>query len=163
MKKDVEKWVKRLKELSDEGVFDLSRDEDLSVALMNLISLEEHLFFSAVKTGDGKYLEMLDSVRGLRKELLVMIVKNPAGEEWCVSKHLLAASMRLVEVGTKELNSKGVNSSWSFFKSAFDLYSLFWAVNLKMVSSEKVVEKNSGNFFNKFSSVVKKVLDCCKE
>jgi len=105
MENEVKQWMEKIQEIKN-GNVDLSRDEDLSIALMNLISLEEHFFFTAVKTEDQKYLNMLHSVRETRKELMKKIVKNPEGEEWCISKHLLAASMRLIEVGTKEF-SKG--------------------------------------------------------
>ena len=40
------------------GKVDLSKDEDLSIALMNLVSLRS-IYFTAMKTGDEKYLEML--------------------------------------------------------------------------------------------------------
>ena len=66
----------------------MSRDEDLAIGIMNLISLEEHLFFTSQKTNNQKYLEMLNSIRSLRTKLMKKIVKNPKGEEWCISKHL---------------------------------------------------------------------------
>ena len=74
--------------------------------MMNLISIEEHLFFTYNKTGDKKYLGLLKEVREGRKKYLAQIVKNPKGELWCISKHLLSASMRLMEVGTKKLKVK---------------------------------------------------------
>jgi hypothetical protein len=133
---------------------------------MNLISLEEHFYFTAMKTEDQKYLDMLHSVRELRKKLLKKIVIDPKGEEWCISKHLLASSMRLVEVGTKELTKNNKEEANMFFKSAFDLYSLFFAINLKLVDTEKIkqtVVVSKDKFMDKFSSMVKKLVDCCKE
>ena len=93
MENEVEDWMRKVERMEREGS-DLSRDEDLSIAIMNLVSLEEHFYFTAMKTGDGKYLEFLKSVRELRKRMLGKIVAKPVGEEWCISKHLLAASMR---------------------------------------------------------------------
>ena len=47
MKKDsVEKFLEKIKKLEKSSKLDLSSDEDLSIAVMNLISIEEHLFFS---------------------------------------------------------------------------------------------------------------------
>ena len=103
MDEELKKWLAKAEEVK-KGGFDLSRDEDLSIAIMNLVSLEEHFYFTAMKTENGKYLDMLNSVRALRIELLKRMVKDPKGEEWCISKHLLATSMRLMEVGTKELS-----------------------------------------------------------
>ncbi|MBS3152452.1 hypothetical protein J4230_03520 [Candidatus Woesearchaeota archaeon] len=167
MEKEVKKWIEKL-EAVKKGNIDLSRDEDLSIALMNLVSLEEHFYFTAMKTNNQNYLEMLNSVRELRKNLLGRIVKNPKGEEWCISKHLLASSMRLMEVGTKELSKKNIDESNMFFQKAFDLYSLFFAINTNMVEAKELSnldkeEKNKSSMLSKFSLVIKKIVDCCKE
>lgn len=166
MEDEVKKWIIKIEQVK-KGEADLSRDEDLSIALMNIISLEEHFYFTAMKTSNQKYLEMLNSIRELRKNLLAKIVTNPQGEEWCISKHLLASSMRLIEVGTKELAKGGTKEANMFFKSAFELYSLFFAINMKMVDAKNLEmnfeeDKNSG-IMQRFSAVVKKIVDCCKE
>ena len=104
---------------------------------------------------------MLNSVRTLRKTLLKKIVKNPKGEEWCISKHLLASSMRLIEVGTKELQENEKEAE-IYFKSAFELYSLFFAINLNIIEVKEIKEEKS-SFKRKISYIVKKIVDCCKE
>ena len=167
MDDEVKHWLRKIEE-AKKGEADLSRDEDLSIALMNLISLEEHFYFTAMKTNNQKYLEMLNSVRNLRKNLLAKIVTNPQGEEWCISKHLLAASMRLIEVGTKELAKHNERDANMYFKSAFELYSLFFAINMKMVETKELKNdiqesKNNQSLMHKFSLVIKKIIDCCKE
>lgn len=163
-------WMEKVKNGTSLQV-DLSRDEDLSIALMNLISLEEHSYFTAMKTGNAKYLDMMNSLRELRKALLKRIVKDPKGEEWCISKHLLAASMRLIEVGTKE-NTQGNKKDASFmFNSAFHLYSLFFAINLKLVETEEMkdglmsdaVAQSPHGKLSRFSEIIKKIVDCCRE
>ena len=167
MEDEVKDWINRISEIK-KGQVDLSRDEDLSIALMNLISLEEHFYFTAMKTNNQKYLEMLDSVRTLRKNLLGKIVTNPEGEEWCISKHLLASSMRLIEVGTKELSKDNTKEANMYFASAFNLYSLFFAINMKMIDSKNLEnnidgQQNKSGIMNKFSMIIKKIVDCCKE
>jgi len=166
MEDEVKNWIIKIEQVK-KGEVDLSRDEDLSIALMNLISLEEHFYFTAMKTNNQKYLEMLNSIRKLRKNLLAKIVTNPQGEEWCISKHLLASSMRLIEVGTKELAKDNTKEANMFFKSAFDLYSLFFAINMKMVDAKNLemnFEENKNNgIMQKFSAIIKKIVDCCKE
>ena len=104
---------------------DLTKLEDLSMAIMNLISIEEHLAFTAMKTNKEEYLHVLDSVRNLRKNLLKKLVKNTDGEMWCISKHLLATSMRLMETSTKYINNDN-KQALEFVKNAHDIYSLFW-------------------------------------
>ncbi len=165
MKDEVSEWMEKIKNMKSEA--DLSKDEDLAIGIMNLISIEEHLFFTAQKTNNQRYLEMLNSVRSLRTKLMKKIVKNPKGEEWCISKHLLASSMRLMEVGTKELSDNNKSEANSYFKAAFELFSLFFAINLQMVGMEDIKsssnKENSGGLSSKFSEIMKKILDCCKE
>ncbi|MBI2138883.1 hypothetical protein HYU13_04795 [Candidatus Woesearchaeota archaeon] len=135
----IKEWMQKIQEAKN-GSVDLSRDEDLSIALMHLISLEEHFYYTAMKTSGKQYLKMLNDVRNLRTLYMKKIVKEPQGEEWCISKHLLGCSMRLLEVGTKEMAKGNEAEANGFFKSAFDLYSLFFAINLKMVDAEKIAE-----------------------
>ena len=157
MEKEVQDWMDKVKGREA----DLSKEEDLSIALMNLISLEEHFYFSAMKTDNKAYIDMLNSIRELRKTLLKKIVKNPKAEEWCISKHLLASSMRLIEVGTKEL-SNNEDEANIYFKAAFELYSLFFAINLNMIEMKELKE-DKPLFTRKISDIVKKIIDCCKE
>ena len=165
MEKDVEMWTKKIEKMKG-GEVDLSRDEDLSIAIMNLISLEEHFYFTAMKINDGKYLDFLLNVREMRKNFLKKIVTDPVGEEWCISKHLLASSMRLYEVGCKELSKKGAKDAQIFFEAGFDLWSLFFAINLKMVNAKKMDKELSikeEKKMGKISALMKKIIDCCKE
>ncbi len=164
MDNEVKNWMKKVEEAKN-GEVDLTRDEDLSIALMNLISLEEHFYFTAMKTNNKKYLEMLHAVRELRKNLLKKIVKNPEGEEWCISKHLLAASMRLIEVGTKEFAKKNEKEATIYFTSAYELHSLFFAINTKIFDVKELDVNNGENngIMKKVSIIMKKIVDCCKE
>lgn len=149
-----------------QNVFDSSSDEDLSIAIMNLISIEEHLFFTSQKTGKSKYLDLLNEIRLMRTDLMRMIIKDYEGEVWCISKHLLSASMRVMEVGTKELKKGNKDKAQKFFDKSFKLYSLFWGVNMQepgiKETSEKLI-KNPISPLDKLASMVKKALDCCKE
>ncbi|MBI4015972.1 MAG: hypothetical protein HY362_04615 [Candidatus Aenigmarchaeota archaeon] len=155
-------WLNKIEE-TKKGSADLSRDEDLSIALMNLISLEEHFYFTAMKTQNQSYLDMLYSTREMRKTLMKKIVSDPKGEEWCISKHLLAASMRLVEVGTKELQKNRAEAE-RMFSFAFNLFSLFFAINMKIVEMKELKGDDlEGSKLGKFSEIVKKIVDCCKE
>jgi len=169
--KKIEELLNKVKAVEKGEKLDLSSDEDLSIAIMNLISIEEHLFFSGAKTGDGKFYELLNQVREMRKTLLKRIVKNYQGEEWCISKHLLAGCMRLVEVGTKSLTRGDKKEAEEFFQMAYSLYSLFWGLNLKLlktseltksVESEPFDDKSKGFMF-KLGEVIKKAIDCCRE
>jgi hypothetical protein len=171
-KEEIEKLVKKVHE-SKGGGLDLSSDEDLSIAIMNLISIEEHFFFSGAKTGKPEYFDLLGKVREMRKELLKMIIKDYEGEVWCISKHLLASSMRLMEVGTKAQTKGEKEKAQDMFKKAYELYSLFWGLNLKMIDigSVKKIEENQLDIKDKgkkgvlakMGDMVKYLINCCKE
>ena len=173
----IKNLLNKVDEVTKEKKLDLSSDEDLSIAIMNLVSIEEHLFFTSQKTGKSSYLDLLNEVRSMRKDLLKEINKDYEGEVWCISKHLLASSMRLMEVGTKELGKGNKGKAGELFKKAYSLYSLFWGINLKLVQTDKIKrddadvnflsekgkKKGSSSLFDKLGTVVQKVIDCCKE
>ncbi|HLC94618.1 MAG TPA: hypothetical protein VJH96_03550 [Patescibacteria group bacterium] len=170
----IKKFMDTVKKLEKNEKLDLSSDEDLSIAVMNLISIEEHLFFSGGKTGKTHYFDLLSEVRDMRKQLLKMLIKKYEGEVWCISKHLLAASMRLMEVGTKAQGKRETEKAHDLFKKSYDLYNLFWSLNLGMIKKEElkdidgekketpIAHKNT-DFLGKMSGFIGKILDCCKE
>ena len=176
---DIDTFMSKVKNLEKGHALDLSSDQDLSIAIMNLISIEEHLFFTSQKTGKIEYLDVLDQAREMRKELLKLIIKDYEGEVWCISIHLLASSMRLMEVGTKALTKGDKASANDFFKKSYDLYNLFWGLNLGLVKKdpksiksalkdqpkeEKVVNPvKDKDLMSKVSGVIGKILDCCRE
>lgn len=133
---DVNKLVEKYDALKKEEKLDLSADQDLSIAIMNLISIEEHLFFSGGKTGNTTYYELLAEIREMRKVLLKKIIKEYDGEVWCISKHLLASSYRLMEYGTKCLGRGKKKEAEDVFEKAYNLYSLFWALNMGVINLE---------------------------
>ncbi len=168
----IEDLIKKAEESKKSGL-DLSADEDLSVAIMNLISIEEHFFFTGVKTGKGEYYDLLYNAREMRKELLKKIIKDYEGEVWCISKHLLSASMRLMEVGAKKLSQAKRREAEDMFQKAYDLYSLFWGINLKLIDIGEVKkigddqlntkDTEKKGLLGKLGDAVKYLVDCCKE
>src|SRR3990172_1515491 len=126
----IQNLLDKVEKVTKQKELDLSSGEDLSIGIMNLISIEEHLFYTSQKTKNKKYLELLNEVRVMRTELMKQIIKDYEGEVWCISKHLLAASMRLMEVGTKELKKGEKEKAWDLFEKSYKLYSLFWGINL---------------------------------
>ena len=153
---------KKIQELKNDKGADLSMEEDLSIAIMNLISLEEHFFFTAEKTKKSDYFDLLNETREIRKELLARMIDRHEGETWCVSKHLLAATMRIMEVGTKlQSDGKGTEAKETFDK-AYKIYSLFWALRLKLLNITDVKKKEEGKAMS-YEDIVNKLVDCCME
>jgi hypothetical protein len=168
----IDEFIKKV-QAGKQGELDLSSDEDLSIAIMNLISIEEHFFFTGAKTGKPGYYDLLSQAREMRKELLKRIIKDYEGEVWCISKHLLSSSMRLMEVGTKALTKGNKKDAEDMFKKAYELYSLFWGINLKLVDLGEVKkiddnqidikDTDKGGIMGKLGKVVQYVINCCKE
>ena len=142
-KLSMEEMIEKLDAAKKANPLDLSSDQDLSIALMNLVSLEEHFFFSGAKTGKVGFYDLINTVRSMRKELMERIVKKSSGEDgevWCISKHLLAASMRIYEVGTKAIGAGKKKEAYEMFEKAYDLYSLFWGLNMHLIDMDGVHE-----------------------
>ena len=155
---DLKTLLKKVDDFKKSGPVDLSLEEDLSIAVMNLISLEEHFFLTAEKTGKKtEYLKMMDEVREMRKELLAKMIDKHEGETWCITKHLLAATMRLIEVGTKSRDEK-------YFDMAYKLYSLFWALRLKLIDLPDLPKiPDTPDSPMSLQDITAKLVDCCKE
>lgn len=167
-----EQLLKKVEELKKSKTFDLSREEDLSIAIMNLVSLEEHFFFTAEKTQKSEYFDLLAETREIRKNLLARMIDRHEGETWCITKHLLAATMRLMEVGTKYLAEGNKEEAEKLFSQSYRLYSIFWGLRLKLVDIGEIkkIGENSLNVHDdienqpwKFEDIMNKLVDCCKE
>jgi len=165
--------IDKVDQMKKDNKLDLSSDQDLSIAIMNLVSIEEHFFFTGAKTGKPHYYNLLNEVREMRKSLLKRIIKEYEGEVWCISKHLLAASYRLMEVGTKAQGSGRKEDAKEMFQKSYDLYSLFWGLNMKLIDTGEIKkiddealnneDKEKKSLSGKLGALVKKVIDCCIE
>lgn len=159
--------IKRINDLQNNKGADLSLEEDLSIAIMNLISLEEHFYFTAEKTKKDEYFEMIKKTREIRKKLLAKMIPETEGETWCISKHLLSTTMRLIEVGTKYQNLNKNKEAKDSFDAAYQIYNLFWATRLKLINlsktKAKIPELLESNKAWKTEDIVNKLVDCCRE
>ncbi len=188
----VKEFVEKVDNAKKLNPKDLSSDQDLTIAIMNLISIEEHLIFSGAKTGKNSFYDLIEDIREMRKNLMQQIIPSYEGEVWCISKHLLAASMRLLEVGTKQQSLKNKKEAYKLFNQAYDLYCLFWGLNMNMINIDEVkwiednqkdikelsakiekampeqtsvdkVEEEKSGALSKMKAFVKKAVDCCIE
>ena len=101
---------------------DISKKQDLVIAVMNLISLEEHLTFSYLKTKDKEFLEGNKLIRNMRRKYMKELKINDKAEIWCISKHILSSIMRLIEVSNK-------NNDISILDDVNKLSAYFWILN----------------------------------
>ena len=187
--KNVREFVEKLDAAKKVNPKDLSSDQDLTIGIMNLISIEEHLMFSGAKTGKHEFYDLIDDVREQRKQMMQKIIPSYEGEVWCISKHLLAASMRLFEVGTKALAAGDKDGAYDLFDRSYGLYCIFWGLNMGMlnggtdvkwvktksktktvalsashpVQTDSAVPNASAGRMSKLKNWVKNAVNCCIE
>lgn len=181
--KNVKEFVEKMDAAKKVNPKDLSSDQDLSIGIMNLISIEEHLMFSGAKTGKTAFYDQINEVREMRKRMMQKIIPSYEGEVWCISKHLLASSMRLFEVGTKALAAGDKAQAYALFDDSYGLYCMFWGLNmgmlggasdLKYVPKEKRASAKSDvavaaapdkapTSMGKLKNWVKNAVNCCIE
>ena len=180
----VQEFVEKLDAAKKVNPKDLSSDQDLTIGIMNLISIEEHLMFSGAKTGKTQFYDLINEVREMRKNAMLKIIPAYEGEVWCISKHLLAASMRVFEVGTKALAAGDKETAYSLFDQSYELYCMFWGLNMGMLTGEKkdvkpakkvapakaepateckIEKPESKGGMSKLKSWVKNAVNCCIE
>ncbi|MEI6528574.1 MAG: hypothetical protein WCO10_02810 [bacterium] len=161
--KKFEEIVKKITEMKAAGSIDLSTEEDLAVAVMNLISLEEHMFFTGAKTEKPGYFDLLNEIRSTRTKLMSRMIERTEGEVWCISKHLLATSMRLMEVGTKLQSDGKKDEAKQMFESAYKMFTLFFGIRLKVVTVCEVEQMAKDEKPWTLKDIVTKMVDCCDE
>lgn len=161
--KNFEELKNKIQQFKEDRGVDLSTEEDLSIAVMNLISLEEHFFFTGAKTGKGEYYDMLYEVREMRKVLLGRMIDKTEGESWCISKHLLATTMRLMEVGTKLHSDGKKDEAKSMFEFAYKTFNMFFALRLKIIQAPDVAGHMEKEKPMSFDDIVGQLVNCCKE
>ncbi|MFH0755310.1 MAG: hypothetical protein V1910_01425 [bacterium] len=158
-----EEVIKKIEEMKKGKNFDLSVEEDLAIAIMHLLSLEEHFFFTGSKTNKAEYFDFLLEVRSIRTKLLAKMINKTEGETWCISKHLLATSMRLFEVGTKLQSDNKKDEAKETFEQAYKMFHMFFALRLKIINLPE--EKNfiDENKQMTMKDIMNKLINCCDE
>ncbi len=158
-----EEIIKKVEELKKGKNFDLSTEEDLAIAIMNLISLEEHFFFTGSKTDKPEYFDLLLEVRSVRTKLLAKMIDKTEGEVWCISKHLLATSMRLFEVGTKLQSDNKKDEARETYEQAYKMFNMFFALRLKIINICDVKDSADENKPMTMNDIMARLVDCCDE
>lgn len=161
----LDEFLAKIESLKEKAGADLSTAEDLSMAVMNLVSLEEHFFFTGVKTKKDEYFDTSQEIREVRKVLLAKLMPNNEGETWCISKHLLATTMRLIEVGTKLQSENKKDEAKNMFEKAYKIYSIFWALKLKLISGSKIKSGSTPptTSSSRLEDLISQLADCCDE
>jgi len=94
---------------------------------------------------------------------LARLIDKHEGETWCIGKHLLATTMRLMEVGSKLWGDNKRSEAEEVFGQAEEIYALFWAVRLKVVDAAAFKTMAASEQPWTLKDIVNKLVDCCDE
>jgi len=121
-----------------------SYQTDLTWSLMNLISITEHLAFTGAKTHKNAYYDLIGNVQIIIQKLFIQL--NITAELEPISRNLLATSMRLMEVGTKQWSLHEEALAQDFFLRAYELQILFGTLNNKLITTSELQPFNDHAF-----------------
>lgn len=105
---------------------DLSSDQDLTIALMNMIAVEE----LCPDTNIG------NMVADLRAKMMQHVVRN--NRFMLISHELLAKSMQLMTDGINALKNENTKQAYELFDKSYEFYVLFWGVNMELISPNDI-------------------------
>ena len=97
---------------------DLSSDQDLTIALMNLLAIED----------DFEY------VREVLQNLMSRIIERKNQDLWNASEQLLTTAMYLIDDGNKATG----DDAYALYNRAYEFYSLFWGINMGLVGIKDI-------------------------
>lgn len=112
---------------------DLSSDQDLTVALMNLLAIENDFYTDGATDGVGAM------VHNIRMRLMGRIVEN---QHMDMSARLLARAMQMIDDGGRAMASGNQTDAYALFDDAYGLYSLFWGLNMGLITTEDVLQSD---------------------
>jgi hypothetical protein len=133
---------------------DISYLEDSTVLLTNLIALEEHLFFTAMKNKDDRILNILNDIRNKRTKLQGELEGIQKEELHCSLKHILSSAIRYQEVGTRFLYDNNLPKAKEYFKNSFDLYTLALSIIMEGQKNKSNKKENKPTFLGKLKKAV---------
>ena len=118
------KSVEKLDSRKKANPLDLSADQDLTIALMNLAAIEDG--FSAPS-------DLINFVRDVRMDLMARIVHGD-DKIWDTSWRLLVLAAQLMDQGNKASGA----AVYQYFNRSYELYSMFLGINMGLISPQEV-------------------------
>lgn len=131
----VKEFVQNADNAKKANPLDLSSDQDLTIALMNLIRVEE--------LSDG-FSELGAMVSDIRNRLMAQIVER-GDLRWGLSLELLGESARLMAQGMRALSDGKRKLAYEKFDACYGVYSVFWGINMGIIDSSDVEIRKTEN------------------
>ncbi len=119
MKKSVKKLVERSDNAKKVNPLDLSSDQDLTIALMNLVAIED-------LSPTGQIAHMVRDVREkLMSPMLTQIKSDKNAQE--SARQLLAQATKNMSDGNRAMESGEKNMAYRMYDAAYEAYVLYLA------------------------------------
>jgi len=119
---------------------DLTIEEEIIAMVQELIQIENHSERSFQGSRNEKWLKVKNRARQLRTKWMEKIfVDEDKTQKWCAEKHILDASKRLTEVGTKYLSAKDEETCKEALMDSAEVLGMYYFLN----------DKSKNNFFKK--------------
>ena len=112
---------------------DLSSDQDLTVALINLIAIEDFV-------PDSQIAQMIHQIR---VKLMQPIVDKAVidGDVWQVLEKILSSVGALIHIGNQALQRGDKAAAYRAYDDAYEAYAMFWGLvvfGVDVVGADKV-------------------------
>lgn len=133
IKKSVMQRIEKMDAQKRVNPLDLSADQDLTVALMNLAAIEEC----------GASGDLLRWIHDMKSELMMQITSDTAMADllW----KLLGRAMEYIEIGNRQMESGDVADAYATYDAAYGVYSVFWGVNMGLMDIKDAVDILDGD------------------
>ena len=121
---------------------DVSIQDDLISGIQELIQAEQHCYKSWIGSKNEKWLKLFNRIREIRSKWLeVTFTDEENTQKWCIVKHLLSASTRFSEVGSKFLSDNNLEKSKESFEDSGEIMGMYYYLN-------EPENSESGGFFD---------------
>lgn len=128
-KKSLKQQIEFADNAKKANVLDLSADQDLSIALMNLLMLERY----ATELG---YADIFSNVFDLRQKLIMQILKDSSNVD--IAARLLTAAVIKMSNAIKLMDDGENDAAYAEFDMSYELYSMFWGINMGLIELDVV-------------------------
>ena len=116
----VQEFVEKLDAVKKVNPKDLSSDQDLTIALMNMIAVEKY----------SGYPKLVQMVRDIRMDLMRPMLESVQydGDIWPMSEKLLGILAAQMDYGNHALESEKTQEAYSAYDSAYQAWVIFMGI-----------------------------------
>lgn len=120
IKKSLKNAVEQIDNAKKVNPLDLSADQDLTIALMNMVAIEKY----------SNYPKLVQMVRDIRTDLMRPMLEGVQydGDVWSMSENLLCEMAEQMDRGNHALESGKTQEAYSAYDSAYQAWVIFMGI-----------------------------------